>query len=82
MRTAPLGQDCHQGSGSPQFGVGEADTPQADKHPPPNFLKLSGQTRERRVERKGGKFQGPGLESNKGSVFLPFHQQTSTQEEV
>lgn len=34
MRTAPLGQYCHQGSGSPQFGVGEADTPQADMHPP------------------------------------------------
>lgn len=50
--------------------------------PPPSFLRLSGQTRGRRVERKGGKFQGPGLESNKGSVFLPFHQQTSTQEEV
>lgn len=53
--------------------------------PPPNSSGLhwgSRQKGRRKGERKGGKFQEPGLEQNKESVFLPFHQQTSTQKEV
>lgn len=53
--------------------------------PPPcsSGLRRGGRAEGRRKgERKGGKFQEPGLEANKESVFLPFHQQTSTQKEV
>lgn len=83
MRTAALGPGLQTGGlGHPCFAMGESDTPQAGMRPPPCSPRLSGQTRGRRGERKGGKFQGPGLEPNKGSVFLSFHQQTSTQKEV
>lgn len=71
--------------GTLRWGVGrrEADTgvcPQpSSSSSPPSGVRRKG---KRKGERKGGKFQEPGLEQKKESVFLPFHQQTSTQEEV
>lgn len=65
------------------MGLREADTrvcPQpSSSSSPPSGGRRKGR---RKGERKGGKFQEPGLEQKKESVFLPFHQQTSTQEEV
>lgn len=69
--------------GTLRWGVGwrEADTRICP--PPSSSRHRRGRRKGRRKgERKGGKFQEPGLEQNKESVFLPFHQQTSTQEEV
>lgn len=83
MRTAPLGPECQPGVWVTPALRWESLTPCRQACVPPFCSpRLSEQTRGKRGERKGGKFQGPGLEPNKGSVFLPFHQQTSTQKEV
>lgn len=59
MRTAPLGLDCQQGPGSPQFGVGEADTTQADMCPPPVSLDCQGRRGEGELREKVGNSRGP-----------------------
>lgn len=66
------------------WGVGwrEVDTAPAPHPAPLDSVGGSRRKGRRKGERKGGKFQEPGLEQNKESVFLPFHQQTSTQKEV
>ena len=61
---------------------GERLTPASAPHAAPLGTVGGRRKGRRKGERKGGKFQEPGLEQNKESVFLPFHQQTSTQEEV